>query len=550
ALTNENSHSVAGLCKRLDGLPLALELAAARIRVLEPDALLERLDHALDVLTVGARDLPERQRTLRATIDWSHGLLNENEKLLFRRLAVFAGGYTHDAVESVCYENDTRHRELDELTSLVEKGLVYQSNGRFNMLQTIRDFSIEKLAASEEEDEMRSRHADYYCSFADKIDRRTRTTEQLEWMERADTESANLMEALGFYESAASASGSLDSLPATQYDSKDAIQNGMALCGALWMYWHIRGQHALARDKTSLFLDADSEAKPTIARSRALRSFALGIFTLGRVTDSLDYFSDAIETARAAGSQVDVVDASLCSGVTWLVAGDLDKARVSLDEAVAIARTINEDMSLGLSLYFQGVLELASGNLDAATESLEEALSIQQRIQDYEGKGGSLSALAAVAGAQSKHLEAVELYRESIASFQKVGDRPEEARVLGEIGWQHLALKNVDEARQGFLASLRAYDEVGSVRGKGVTLFGLAATETVDGNPERAITIAAAAERYSEEEGVVVEVAAGSPWKEHIEAAASQLSGEDVERLKAEGTAMTVDEAVRFVVGG
>ena len=546
-LTEENSRDVATLCTRLDGLPLALELAAARIRVLEPDALLERLDHALDVLTVGARDLPERQRTLRATVDWSHSLLDQNEQLLFRRLAVFSGGYTHDAVESVCYEQATRHRELDELTSLVEKGLVYQNNGRFDMLQTIRDFSLEKLVDSDEQNEIRSRHADYFCDLAEKIDRGIRTVEQLDWMERGDIESANIMEALQFFGSAVQSPAS-NSNSHVQNNRADAIQKGMAISGALWLFWHIRGQHAVARDKAQLFLEADSDASPTVARSRALKSFALGIFTLGRVEDSLKFYADAIDTAEAIDSKVDIADARMAYGLTWMVVGDLVKARSSLEEAIAVARSISEDMVLGISLYFHGVMEMASGNLDAATASLDEALSIQQRIQDYEGMGGTLSGMGAVAAARGDHSDSVRLYRESIEAFGKVGDRPEQARVLGEIAWQYLELKDVEQARQGFLASLRAYDEVGSIRGKGITLYGLAATETVEGNPERAVTIAAAADRYSAEEGVVVEVAGGSPGKEHIETAKAQLSEEVVNTLTARGASMTVDEAVRFAL--
>lgn len=545
-LSAANADAVAKLCDRLDGLPLALELAAARIRVLEPDDLLGRLDQALDVLTVGARDLPERQQTLRATIDWSHSLLDENEQTLFRRLAVFAGGYTHDAVESVCYEDDTRHRELDELTSLVEKGLVYQNNGRFDMLQTIRDFSIEKLAESGEEIEIRSRHADYFCDFADKIDRGIRCTEQLNSMERGDIEYANLTEAFKFFERMTVSHDVPDS--ASTIPNADAIQKGMAMSGALWLFWHIRGQHAVARDKAGLFLEADSDATPTVARSRALKSYALGIFTLGQVEDSLKYYAESIETAEAIDSKVDIADARMAYGLTWMVAGDLEKARASLEEAVSVSRSIGEEMVLGLSLYFHGVMEMASGNLDAASVSLDEALSIQQRIQDFEGMGGSLSGMGAVAAARGDHSRSVEVYRESIEAFGKVGDRPEQARVLGEIAWQYLALKDVDQARQGFLASLQAYDEVGSVRGKGITLFGLAATEMVEGNPERALTIAAAAERFSAEEGVVVEVTDGTPGKEYIEAAKKQLSEDEVASLSDKGAAMTVDEAVRFVL--
>ena len=161
-LTADNAPAVVAMCRRLDGLPLAIELAAARIRLLSPEALLQRLDHALDVLTTGQRDRPDRQQTLRATIDWSHSLLTASEKQLFRRMSVFSGGCSLDGIEAVCSEDS--ESVLDDLESLVDKALVQATGAadRFQMLQTIRDYAREELLASGQADDMGQRHAAHF----------------------------------------------------------------------------------------------------------------------------------------------------------------------------------------------------------------------------------------------------------------------------------------------------------------------------------------------------------------------------------------------------
>ena len=171
ALTAANAEAIAAICRRLDGLPLALELAAARLRILEPAALLQRLDHALDLLTSGDRDLPLRQRTLRATISWSYSLLDAAEQRLLRRASVFHEGWTLEAMEQVCYGEDERHRALDELDSLVEKGLVrvVGSGERYALLETIRAFAAEQLHAGGEVDATRQAHADYFVGFTAEV---------------------------------------------------------------------------------------------------------------------------------------------------------------------------------------------------------------------------------------------------------------------------------------------------------------------------------------------------------------------------------------------
>ena len=231
-------------------MPLALELAAARLRLLSPEALLERLDHALQVLTSGARDTPERQQTLRATIDWSHSLLEEPEQRLFRRMAVFAGGCTFADVEAVCAESG--EAVLDELESLVDKALL-QTDGqgdRLRMLQTIGEYASERLEAAGETRELALRHARRYAELGREIRDGLEGTDQIGSLERGITEDANLQAAL-------------DALVARARDGDPtAREEGLQMCGDLWLYWHIRGKNLTAREYAASFLDTDTAALP------------------------------------------------------------------------------------------------------------------------------------------------------------------------------------------------------------------------------------------------------------------------------------------------
>jgi predicted ATPase len=183
-VTVTNAATIAEICHRLDGLPLAIELAAARVKLLDPDALLARLDHPLHLLTNGPRDLPARQQTMRATIDWSYNLLNVDEQRLFRRLGVFVGGCTLEAVEAVCGDKETTTYVLDGLTALTDKSLLRQDQGtdgapRFVMLETIHEYALEQLAASGEDVLLRQRHAAYYLALAEMAEPQLRGSDQI-----------------------------------------------------------------------------------------------------------------------------------------------------------------------------------------------------------------------------------------------------------------------------------------------------------------------------------------------------------------------------------
>ena len=305
-LTPANADAVAAVCRRLDGLPLAIELAAARLRILSPDALLERLDRALDVLTSGARDIPARQQTLRATIDWSHSLLSEPEQRLFRRLAVFAAGCTVEDVEAVCA--DESERTLDGLESLVEKGLVQADalGDRLRMLQTIGEYARERLEAAGETGEIELRHAHRYAELGREIRDGVEGGGQIASLERGIAEEANL-------------DAALDTLLArAQAGDTAACETGLQLCGDLHLYWHIRGKNITAREYAGSFLAADADGRPSVGRGGALLVAGLASWMLGEFERANAEWADGYRIASELDADRELSLAALFQGLGLL----------------------------------------------------------------------------------------------------------------------------------------------------------------------------------------------------------------------------------------
>jgi predicted ATPase/class 3 adenylate cyclase len=531
-LTEETSAVVEALCRRLDGLPLALELAAARLRLLTPDALLERLDHALDVLVSGSRDSAERQQTLRATIEWSHSLLDEPEQRLFRRLAVFAAGCTLADVDAVCAE--AGETCLDELESLVEKALVQADGDRLRMLQTIGEFAGERLGAAGEMDELSARHAERYADVAREIRSGVEGDTQVASIERGIVEEGNLQAALDTL------------LGLAQGGDRDACERGLQMCADLWMYWHVRGKNLTAWDQATSFLHADAERLPTVGRAGALLTAALGSWMGGRIERAKEEWEEAYGIATAVAASREQCVAAVCQSALGLLGYDAEEAFHWASLGIEQSRAHGLDFTLAIGLVFEGMLHAVAGNPDAARRRFVEALEIQRRHEDLEGAGMSLGGLAQLAAARGDAGEALDLYRQSLASFEGVGDRGEEARVLSEMAWTHLANGDTGAARSFFFESVRAHTDIASVRGVGQALVGLAAAEAVEHRAERAVQIAAAAEVHAKEEGIVVVYSDETPGRDLVEQARAALPADELARATDLGRSLTIEEALEL----
>jgi len=539
ALTVENAAAVSGICRSLDGLPLALELAAARVRILEPSALLQRLDHALDLLTSGDRDLPLRQRTLRATISWSYSLLSIDEQRLLRRLSVFHEGWTFDAFEQVCYADDARGRALDELESLVEKGLVRVLGGgaRYSLLETIRAFAAEQLHAGGEVEPARQAHAEHFLEFARLVDRGIQGATQLDAMARARLENANTFAALNWLQTCAKSG------------HDDAVEQGMRLCGWLGWYWHIVGLHLVAHDSVETLLNLATDRPPSIGRAAARFTAGMVAANTGDMQAAIAHWQQMADDGQAIG------DAELEAfghggiGYASLGMGLVVEAGPHLDRALTAIEPTGNEFLTELFRTIKGMQLFATGEAEAGAAMVEAANRVQVRNGDFEGGGMALSFLASMRFAAGDLPRTRELYRQSEIAFATVGDKPEMARVQGESGYAALAAEDAPDARCHFLRALRSYEEVGSPRGAAQALFGLAATEAAAGNVERAVTIAAAAQAMSTRTGVMVEHPMAPGVSERIEALRASIPREELQALLDSGNALSPAAVLAMVAG-
>jgi predicted ATPase len=539
ALGPSNAEAIAGICRSLDGLPLALELAAARVRILEPAVLLQRLDHALDLLTSGDRDLPLRQRTLRATISWSYSLLDEAEQRLLRRLSVFHEGWTLDAVEQVCYADEERWQAVNGMESLAEKGLVRVIGDweRYALLETIRAFAAEQLHAGGEVDGVRDAHARYFLEFGRGVDEGIRGQGQLDAMHRAHTENANLNAAIQWLITRARAGD-----PA-------ALEHGLLLAGYCNWFWHMAGLHLTARTIVDVLLALAADRPPTLGWALALFTSQMVCTVTGQLEQGLREASAALEAGRVLGESRVIAEAYMFLGYIHLSSGHLEETRASLDQAIAASDAGGHEFIGALARTIQGLCLFFSGDLEAGVALVEEARRVQVRNGDYEGGGVGLSFLAQMVFAKGDLPRALELYREAEVSLKTVGDIPEVARIQCEMGYVALAGSDVGLARTLFQQAVRSYDEVGSARGTGQALIGLAATEAAAGNPERAVTIAAAAQVLSERAGVVVAHPMAPDVAERIEALRASIPRKQLDDLMASGSALSPAAVLAMVAG-
>jgi predicted ATPase/class 3 adenylate cyclase len=521
----EHGDVVSEVCRRLDGLPLAVELAAARVRLLGPEGLRDRLDHALALLTTGARDSHERQKTLRATIDWSYSLLEPPTQEAFRRLAVFAGGCTLADAEAVTGEGT-----LDELEALIDAALV-QANGRLRMLQTIADYAREQLEESGDAAEVAARHARRYAAVAREIRDAVEGTEQLAAIERGILEEDNLQAALDTL------------LAAARAGDAQALELGLQMSGDLYMYWHIRGKNLTARDNAAAFLQLS--ATPSIGRVGALVTAGLGSWMAGQIERSKSEWTEAKELAQTLGAGRELCLANFSLALALLLL-DPPAGLAAARESAELGRSLDFQWGEAIASTVQGMLETATGDEASATASLSHALEIQQRLGDSEGAGVSLGGLAVLAVQRGDRAAALDLYAQSVAAFDACGDRAEEARVLSEMAWTYLADGDTTLARARFFDSVQAHTDIASVRGVGLSLIGLAAAEAVDGHSERAATIAAAAEVFAQDEGIAVVYSEETAGRELVEQARAELSAAELAAATDAGRRLTIDGALEL----
>jgi predicted ATPase len=483
-LTSGNAAAVAEICRRLDGLPLAIELAAARVRLLPPQALLARLDDRMGLLTDGARDLPDRQRTLRSTLDWSFDLLSTGEQALFARLAVFAGTFDLPAVEAVCAVADPvdagrAGNVVDTLGTLVDSSLVRPQGGndepRFGLLETIREYALERLRDGADWREAHDRHAAYFRAFAEPAPAELQGPGQLAWLDRLETEHGNLGAAMSWLA------------------EQDQLEPAIHLSWATWRFWWLHGhaeelasyadvltrsehlspqQRALALSGTGFGLFASGDhatAQPLLEQSLPLYRQAgdmLGAATTAAMLGHLlalqhqdarasELLKQTLAPLREADSGLlagpqrlqHLLDVALvCNflGQIRLRQGDHDRAAQLFTEGLNAARSAQDRFTILVSLYDLALSRQAQGDLTGAAERLREGVSQSAEARDESSVAYYLEALAAVATLEHNPERAVQLLAAAGALLQARGR-----------GWLHALVPRAAHD-DGVLAGLRS----------------------------------------------------------------------------------------------
>jgi predicted ATPase len=425
----EPDATVAEICGRLDGLPLAIELAAARVRVLEPPALLAQLERRLPVLTGGARDLPARHQTLRATIAWSYDLLASAERTALARLAVFAGRWSAEAAETVC------EARLETLESLVEQSLVGFHTGRFTMLQTIREFAVEQLRERREEDELRLGHAEYFLARAEHAGAAITTREGAEELAALEQDNENVLAALGWLVSTSRA------------------QPALRMGGALRLFWGARGHAAAAIPLLEQALELDG-AVPGPVRAKALAALASCIASRGELDRTEALFQQAQRLYEESGDRYGAALSLLQRAYFRAQRSDLERAEALASQALALAEQLDDTSLDGLAYNHLGLIAMLRGDLAEAAQLLEKARAAWQQWGNQIGAAAALSNLAMVLLLSNEVDRAEPLAQRSLAENRALGHELHVAGSLSVLGAIALERGRPDEAAAYLAESL------------------------------------------------------------------------------------------------
>ena len=410
ALSAENATAVADVCDRLDGIPLAIELAAARVRALSVERIAERLDHCFRLLTEGDSTALARQKTLRASIDWSYDLLTADERALFRRLAVFAGGFTLEAAEAVCPGGeDDRLDVLDLLTRLVEKSLVELDalGERYRLLETVRQYAQERLESSGEERGTRTRHLLFYVGLAETARPELVGPHQGEWRARLDLERENLFSALAWSDSA-----------------EDGARLGLKLGRALKQFYILHGLAAVGYRMTVEALARAGAQERSPLRIGALFDAGQIAYFIGRYADAQAYLEESVAIARELGHKPGIAAVLQPLGMACLGQGDLATARRHLDEALQLAHELGEKRSIAAALNARAQLHRVEGELDRAEPLYDRVLEIARELRDRESIAIGLLNLAMTSIGDGRGDRARLMLVEALSIAEEVGSKP------------------------------------------------------------------------------------------------------------------------------
>jgi predicted ATPase len=515
------------ICARLDGLPLAIELAAARVKVLSPGALLDRLERRLALLTGGMRDAPARQQTLRAAIDWSYDLLEESEQRLFRRLGVFVGGCTVDSAEAVCGAT------LDELGSLVDKSLLRAARGaagdpRVSMLQTVREYAADRLDASPESEPIRTAHAQHYRSLAETSEPEILSADQAVWLDRLQDELDNFRAAL-------------------EWSIDRDVELALGLIASLRRAWIARGYVTETRHWLEIAL-ARADTVAASVRAKAL-------YGLGRAAMTQGDYDPAIRSLEESAALFATLDASegkvyALADLSWIATmrGEGTRAQQLATKSFETARKTGNTTLIAAAVYSLACAALERRQYDEARALFNESLTLRRSAGDDRNIASSLEGVGLVALVSGDYDAAARSFEEGLALGRELGNVLVVSSALGDLGLASLLRGDVAQAEAFSAESLRLCRDLGEKRTVIQDLHVLAAAATAKGELPRAAALAGAVDALHE----AIEA---PPWaaeqiieERFLGPLRRRLAERELEQAAARGRAMAFDEAVAFAL--
>ncbi|MFL5803685.1 MAG: ATP-binding protein [Roseiflexaceae bacterium] len=531
-LTEQNAVAVAAICVQLDGLPLAIELAARRIKLFPTEALLARLEQRLSVLTDGARDLPPRHRTLRAAIGWSYELLSTGEQRLFRRLGVFVGSWTLDAAQAVCQaDGELPWNVVDELAALLDKSLLQRTDGtdgqaRFTILETIREYALERLAQDGELETVRRQHLGYYLALAEQAGPNFDGAQEGTRLARLRQDYDNLRAALGWV------------------IEQDPAELGLRLVHALERFWFLAGYISEGVGWATALVARVGPAWPAELRAQALRIAGTMVWRHADYAAALEPLGESAAIYRQLGDKRSLAGTLNAFGRALLFQGEHERARMILEECSALFQEVGDHAGLALSLHGRAYVAMDQAGYAAARVFLEQSLPIYRTLGNQWGIAQTLVHLGDIARCEGDYERAAALYQEGLTLFQAQGIQKEIAAVLHNLGYVALAQGDQEHARACFAESLALHREQGNQPGILEGLAGFAALMAAQGQARRAALLFGAIAALRATLDAPMWPAERVEYERHMARVSMAFSEAALQAVLAEGGRMTLEDAI------
>ena len=539
SLTDQNAPSVAQICHRLDGIPLALELAAARVAVFAPEQISARLDNRFKLLTGGNRTALERHQTLRALIDWSYDLLSVEEQTLLRRLSVFAGGWTFEAAEAVCADLDV----LTLLTQLVNKSLVMVDDQgestRYHLLETIRQYARDKLLEAGESEQTRTNHLDFFLQFAEHAETYMNGPQELEWRGLLDMEYDNLRTAL-------------------EWGLENDVDKILRLAAALHVFWERHGyevegrrllNEVLARAKTVPLGEGQAARERILYRARALNAIGFLSFGQGDNFGSLKAFEDSVTLLRQIEENEPLAKALSYVGMARAFLGDREAARRSAEEAVALARDVGDQFLLGNALAnLAGVTAMTQGDLEKVRSYHKEAFQLLQETGSHWVIAMTRFGYALFTSVQGNYAESRSQFEACIPLFTELKDRHRLAMVRSELAHLERREGRFQKARSLYRETIQEWQRVGHRAAVAHELECLAFVVKAQEEDQRAARLFGAAESLREHINIPMNPPERIEYDREVNDLRASMEEAAFAKAWAEGRALTMEQAIEYVL--